>query len=367
MAPTLIAARALQGAGAALLVPSSLTLLNAACADDPARRARAVGLWTAVGGVSIAAGPIIGGALLEAFGWQSIFLVNVPVCIAAAWLALRGLVSPAAKARHFDPAGQLLALMALTALVASIIEASAPATSHALIGAGFVVALLAAAAFCLVEAHVAAPMLPLDFFRLPAFTSAVLFGVAVNLTYYGIVFVLSFYLQQARSYSTFEAGLAYVPLTATFIVSNVASAAVSARHGPRLSMAAGALVGAAGFTLLARLDASSPYLAMLPAFILIPLGMGLAVPAMTTVVLASVGMRFTGTASGALNAARQIGGAIGVALFGALLGRGSDSIIPALHAAAHVSTALLVIAATMAWIGVRRGAAGLTVACRRAI
>jgi DHA2 family methylenomycin A resistance protein-like MFS transporter len=281
-------------------------------------------------------------------------------------LTLRSLASPAAKTRHFDPAGQLLAVIALTALVGSIIEASAPATSHMLIVAGFAVALLAATALCVVEAHVTAPMLPLHFFRLPAFTSAVLFGVAVNLTYYGIVFVLSLYLQQARNYSTFEAGLAYLPLTATFIVSNVASAAVSARHGPRLPMAAGALIGATGFALLARLDASSPYLAMLPAFTFIPLGMGLAVPAMTTVMLASVGRRFTGTASGALNAARQIGGAIGVALFGALIGSGRDSIIPGLHAAAHVSTALLVIAATIAWIGVRRDATDPSVACRRA-
>jgi DHA2 family methylenomycin A resistance protein-like MFS transporter len=368
-APALIAARALQGAGAALLVPSSLALLNAAFADDAARRARAVGLWTAVGGVSIAAGPIVGGALLEAFGWQSIFLVNVPVCVAAAWLALRAPLSaaPAAATRRFDPAGQLLALIALTALVASIIEASAPATSPALIGAGFAVALIAAAAFCVVEARVAASMLPLHFFRIAAFTSAVLFGVAVNLTYYGIVFVLSLYLQQARGYSTFEAGLAYVPLTATFIVSNVASAAVSARHGPRVPMGAGALIGAMGFALLARLDGSSPYLAMLPAFILIPLGMGLAVPAMTTVMLASVGARFTGTASGTLNAARQIGGAIGVALFGALIGRGSDSIIPGLHAAAHVAAAMLAVAAAIAWIGVRRDAAGQIAACRRTV
>lgn len=365
----LIAARALQGAGAALLVPSSLALLNAACGSDTALRARAVGLWTAVGGVSIAGGPIVGSVLLDAFGWPGIFVVNVPVCIIAALLTLRSLPSfaPAGKARRFDLSGQMLAVVTLTALVAAIIESSAPAANRLLIIGEFVVASLAAAAFRVVEMHVAAPMLPLAFFRLPAFTSAVLFGIVVNLTYYGMVFVLSLYLQQARGYPAFAAGLAYLPLTATFIVSNVASATVAARYGARVPMAAGALIGAAGFALLARLDASTSYVAMLPAFAFIPFGMGLAVPAMTTVMLSSVEQRWSGTASGALNAARQVGGAVGVALFGALVGIGNDSIISGLHVAAHISTALLVIAAVIAWMGLRNAAStgAPMVACRR--
>lgn len=370
-AGSLIAARALQGAGAALLVPSSLALLDNACGHDSALRARAVGLWTAAGGVSIAAGPIVGGVLLGAFGWPSIFVVNVPVCIVAALLTLRSLpaLAPAGKPRRFDVSGQILAIVALTALVASIIESLAPAADHLLIIGGFLVAALTAGAFCVVETHAATPMLPLAFFRRPAFTSAVLFGIVVNLTYYGMVFVLSLYLQHVRGYSAFEAGLAYLPLTATFIVSNVASAAVAKRYGARVPMAAGALIGAIGFALLARLEASTPYVAMLPAFAFIPFGMGLAVPAMTTVMLSSVERRFAGTASGVLNAARQVGGAVGVALFGALVGVGGDSIISGLHIAADISAALLVFAAMLAWAGVRpaRAAAGPIVACRRTL
>jgi len=355
-AGSLIGARALQGVGAALLVPSSLALLRDACGNDSALRARCVGQWTAAGGVSIAAGPIVGGALLSTFGWQSIFLVNVPLCMAAALLTLRTFDATAQrlKAARIDLAGQALAVVALTALVASIIAASAPAANHDLLTAGFLVAALATVAFCRVEATTDAPMLPLEFFRRPGFACAIIFGVVANLTYYGVVFVLTLYLQHGVGYSAFEAGLAYLPLTATFIVSNVVSGAVAARYGRRFPIIAGALIGATGFALLTRLDAFSSYRAMLPAFALIPLGMGLAVPAMTTVVLSSVERHWTGTAAGALNAARQVGGAVGVALFGALAGADRNRIISGLHGAARISIALLIVAALIVWIGMRR-------------
>jgi DHA2 family methylenomycin A resistance protein-like MFS transporter len=157
------AARAIQGIGAALLVPSSLAILNDACAHDPRLRARAIGIWTAAGGVAIAAGPVVGGFLLTGLGWRSIFLVNIPICALGLGLALR-CVPPAQggkkKYRSFDLAGQALAIV---------------------------------------------------------------FGVLVNCTYYGIIFVLSLYLRKALSYSTVQAGLAFLPLTGTFIASNIAS------------------------------------------------------------------------------------------------------------------------------------------------
>lgn len=353
---SLVVARALQGVGAALLVPSSLALLNRATAHDVALRARAVGWWTAAGGVSIAFGPVAGGLLLEAFGWRSIFLVNVPLCALGAWLTLRHVAGSrnSAKARRFDPAGQLLAVAGLGALVAAVIATPALGVRHPLIAAGLGATSLAGWMFRVVEAHASDPMLPPELFRATGFGAAVAFGVAVNLTYYGAVFVLSLYLQQVRGYPPFDAGLACLPLTATFIVANLASARVTARHGPRVSMLAGAAIGAAGFALLGRLGGASSFAAMLPAFVLIPGGMGLAVPAMTTVVLSGVEARHAGTASGVLNAARQVGGAIGVAVFGALATGGPDRIISGLHAASAISVLLLVAAATTAWIGVRR-------------
>jgi DHA2 family methylenomycin A resistance protein-like MFS transporter len=187
---------------------------------------------------------------------------------------------------------------------------------------------------------------------LPSFPAAVAFGVLVNLTYYGVIFVLSLYLQQARGYSAVGAGFAYVPLTATFIVTNVASGWVAARFGSRVPMIAGALTGMVGFVLLGTLGDDSSYLAMLPAFVLIPAGIGLGVPAMTTTVLASVGRPWSGTASGVLNAARQMGGAIGVAAFGALLNGEHDRIVAAVKLSALSSATLLLVAAIVAWLGI---------------
>lgn len=347
-AQSLIAARALQGVGAALLVPSSLALLDAACAGDAFLRARAVGFWTAAGGVSIAAGPLVGAGLLGAFGWRAIFFVNVPFCGLAVVAALRWLAAgrPRGAGRGLDVAGQLVAVVTLTALVATIIAASGADTRPAEIAAGIALALVGAAIFCVVEARVPAPMLPLALFRRPGFARALVFGIIVNLTYYGIVFVLSLYLQRARRYGALDAAFAYLPLTATFIVSNLASGAVIARLGTRVPMVAGALIGAAGFALLACLDPAARFLSMLPPFVLIPFGMGLAVPAMTTLALSSVDGRSSGIATGALNAARQVGGAIGVATFGALVAHGH--VDRGLHEAGAICTMLMVAAAIVA-------------------
>jgi MFS transporter, DHA2 family, methylenomycin A resistance protein len=178
----------------------------------------------------------------------------------------------------------------------------------------------------------------------------------VNLTYYGIIFIISLYLQQLLGYSAIQAGLAYLPLTATFIVANLVSGWLTGRAGARAPMVIGALIGATGFALLLLLGAHSSYSSMLVAFILIPGGMGLAVPAMTTATLAAVNRKWAGTVSALLNTARQAGGAIGVAIFGALVGSGREHIVGGLHAASLTSSALLLGAAMLAWLGVRGSA-----------
>jgi DHA2 family methylenomycin A resistance protein-like MFS transporter len=192
-------------------------------------------------------------------------------------------------------------------------------------------------------------MLPLRFFWLPGFTPAIVFGVLVNCSYYGIIFVLSLYLQRALGYSTVQAGLAFLPLTGTFIVSNIASGWMAGRMGSRAPMILGALIGALGYGLLNRLGDQSTFFDMLPGFILIPAGIGLAVPAMTTAILSSVDRARSGTASAVLNAARQVGGAIGVAAFGALVsGVQAKQIISGLNVAALSAAALLIVATILA-------------------
>jgi DHA2 family methylenomycin A resistance protein-like MFS transporter len=197
----------------------------------------------------------------------------------------------------------------------------------------------------------------LRFFTTPNFSPAVGFGIIVNLTYYGVIFVLSLYLQQARGYSALQAGLAYLPLTSTFIISNLISGWLIGRAGSRLPMTLGALIAATGYSLLLTLGPHTPYYIMMPAFLLIPSGMGLGVPAMTTTILSSVERSWSGTASAVLNTARQAGAAIGVAVFGAMVGGSKSEIIPGLHTAAAISTSLLVLAALLAYLGIRRRAA----------
>lgn len=369
LAPTigiLIAARAMQGAGAALLVPTSLAILNHCSQDNVALRSRLVALWTAAGGVSIAAGPVAGGFLLAAFGWRSIFLVNIGLCGLAIPLVLKfvpidsryaGSSSSSAdqrELRQLDLPGQVLAVLALTGIVGAIIEGGHRSLTHPIVLAGFLLGMLAAVMFIRVERRAASPMLPLQFFSLHGFSAAVVFGILVNLTYYGSIFVISLYLQQAREFSALRTGIAFLPLTATFIVSNVITGWLTARTGSRFPMILGALIGMVGYAFLLRLNESTSMLSMMAAFILIPGGMGLAVPAMTTSILTIVPRERSGTASAVLNTARQTGGAIGVAIFDALLGHSRDKIIPGLHTSGLISTGLLFSAAALAWFGLKK-------------
>ena len=349
----LIAGRTLQGVGAAAMLPCSLALLNHATAHEHALRARAVGWWTAAGAIAIAAGPIIGGMLMSVTSWRSIFFVNVPICALGAWLTWR-VPETERKARdgRFDVRGQVLAILALTGLTMAVIETKPLGWTHPLVLACIGVALVAAPLFVWTEARSAAPMLPLRFFKAPGFSVAVTYGVIVNLTYYGIVFLLSLYLQRVHGYSALRTGLAYLPLTATFFGVNIFSGWLVGRTGARLPMVLGALIDAAGFGLLLLLGAGSPYLLMLPAFALLPTGMGLGVPAMTTTVLSTVEKQASGTASGVLNAARQAAGAIGVALFGSLAGNSNDMIVRGLHRSAWIALIMLVLAGVLALRGI---------------
>ncbi len=370
----LIAARALQGVGAAAMLPNSLALLNDACRHDPRLRARAVGWWTAAGSISIAAGPVVGGLLIAAWGWRGIFLVNLPLCAAGlaaalAWVPARPAAAapetpeaPVRSVRALDLRGQVIAVAMLTALTGAVIEWRPLGFMHPIVVGGFALAALAALAFVAVESRTATPMLPLSLFRRRTFSAAVLFGICVNLTYYGTVFVLALYLQRVRGESALQAGLAFLPLTGGFLLANLASGRVVARHGPRAPMLAGALVAAIGYGSLHFIDASTPLSLLLVPFLLIPTGMGFAVPAMTTAVLASVEHERAGIASAVLNTARQAGGAMGVAAFGALAGGGSAwQAVDGLHVETAVSVVLLIAAALIATRvrpDAHRGAAG---------
>ena len=352
LAPSAMAlngARAVQGVGAALLVPSSLAILNATYAHDKTMLAKAIGWWTAAGGVSIAAGPVVGGLLLSVAGWRSIFWVNVPICVIG--FGLTYCVVPRREhktsTRHFDLPGQLLSVLALLGFVGAVIEVHGRGFSSLLVQGGFAVAFVAGAAFLRVERRALAPMLPLSLFHSMRFSGAVLFGVLANFTYYGVIFVLSFYLQKVRGYTVIETGLAFLPLTGTAFFSNIAVGRLSARIGLRALMVGGGLIGCSGYALLGVFGAAdhASFIDMLPGLVLVPSGMGFAVPAMTTSILSSVERHQAGTASAVLNTARQVGGATGVAIFGAIVASGSDAAVTGGVRIALLSSAALLLAA----------------------
>jgi DHA2 family methylenomycin A resistance protein-like MFS transporter len=343
-AGTLIAARAVQGIGAAMLMPCSLALLNHASGGVARRRASGVSIWTAAGGAALAGGPALGGLMVDRLGWASIFLVNVPIGIVAIALALLCLDETPVKQEQtpIDVAGQILAILAPLSLTAAIIEGGALGFSSPVVLAGLMTAACLAVAFVRVERKSGAPLLPLDLFRNTAFAVANFVGLAVNLTTYGMIFVLSFYFQEAKHYSPQATGAAFAPFLAMVIVSNMAAGPIVTRIGTRKPMMIGLSMAVVGFLLLLEADTQTSYPSLIWRLLVLTAGSGLAVPAMTTAVLSAAPAGMAGVASGVLNTVRQTSGAIGVALFGALMSLG---IVPGLRVALIVSAALMALAA----------------------
>lgn len=349
---TLIIARIVQGGSAAMVLPTSLSLISHACGDNHKMRTRAIGWWSSTGGAAVAAGPVIGGFLIDAFGWRSIFLVNIPLCGLAVWLVWR-YVTETTTHRHgaFDWLGQILAIITLTCLTGAVIEAGSLGWDHSLVIGALGMAFIGFMLFLAAERRNPHPMLPLGFFRRSTFSAASVVGVVANFTFYGLIFVLSLYFQQVRGYTPAEAGLAFLPLTGIFVISNIIAGWLASKLGFRLPMAGGLVVGAIGFALLYNVSATTPFVYMALALMLVPIGTGVTVPTMTAAVLASIERQRAGTASAVLNTARQVGGAMGVALFGGLIAR--SDITSGLDAAFRISATLLIIAAIVAWIWVK--------------
>lgn len=351
-AAALIAARAVQGVGAALLVPCSLALLNGACASDAGVRARAVGLWTAAGGVGIAAGPILGGLLIGLLGWRSIFFANLPIGVAGIWLTLRFLdqPAPAQRKRGFDLWGQALIAVAILGIVGAIIEAGASGWHSAIVLSGIVVAIAAGTGFLVVERKTPDPAVPIDLFRNLNVSTIMLAGFAVNAVMFGVTFAFALYFQRVLLFSTVETGVAFLPFALMVTAVNVIGGRCVARFGLRLPMFVGLLIGAIGCALLLGIHHDTTYLAILPGQLLIRLGIGLVVPAITTGMLAAVPSARSGVAAGALNALRQTGGAVGVALFGALM---AMNIVWGVRIALAVSGLLLLATAFVSLAGMQ--------------
>ena len=346
--PALITARVIQGIGAALIIPCSLTLLNHAF-DDPAQRAKAFGWWAGSGGVSVAAGPLIGGFLVYLFGWRSIFFVNLPIGIIALLLTIRYIrEEKPLPGRKIDWGGQLTSLFALAALTTVLIEgANWGWLSSPIIGltlAFFLLSLL----FLLIEARQSHPMLPLTLFRSPQFSVATSIGLLLSFPFYGLIFTLSLYFQQVCHYTPMQTGLAFLPVTGLLAVMNVYAGRLAAKRGVRFPIVAGLVIGGAGFFWLAfAAHAGAGYAVILLPLLSIGTGVPLILPPVTSVVLASVDRPQVGLASATLNAGRQVGAAAGVAVLGSLVSAGHN-FVAGFRVAMIVSGVIYVIGTVLA-------------------
>ncbi|WP_436851144.1 MFS transporter [Streptomyces asoensis] len=314
--PALIAARVVQGIGAAVTMPTSMALVRQAF-PDPARRARAVAVWAMGGAVAAAAGPVLGG-LLSLASWRMIFLVNLPVGILTLLLLRRTQHSPTRPA-PFDWIGQVTAILAMGGLTFGAIEAGGAGFTapQVLIALGLAIAALAA--FITAQAKGAHPMVPLTLFRSPTMVVATGIGFAFMVGFYGLPFLFSLYFQQQHGLSALGAGLTFLPMMLLSACLTPLSAWIAERTGPRVPVIAGLLLIAAGSITLALVPASIPV--WVSALLLVPVGMAgpLVMPATTALLLERVPAEQTGTASGVFNTSRQIGGALAVAVFGALI------------------------------------------------
>lgn len=315
----LIAARAIQGCGAAILVPCSLALLNHAYTDDN-QRTHAVGVWAAGASVALAAGPVIGGLLIETVGWRSIFFINIPLGLFGMWLTW-GHVEEThrTKSRGLDYAGQGLAIVALSVMAAAIIEAPRVGWANQWIISGISVALFALIAFVVVEHKGRNPMLPLSMFRNRTFCASTAIGWLVNVAYYGLIFVLSLYFQEIRNYTALKTGMAFLPMTAIVLAANLSASYFSAKIGSRVTMLIGQALFAIGSFALLPVGGTGSYRALAFQLLVIGAGIGLTVPPMTSVLLGTADSKDSGIASGVLNSARQAGSVVGVALLGSFI------------------------------------------------
>ncbi|MFF0016840.1 MFS transporter [Streptomyces sp. NPDC005374] len=336
--PALIGARVVQGAAAAVVLPASLALVRQAY-TEPAHRARAVAMWAAGGSVSVALGPVAGGALTTVWDWRGIFFINLPIGAVALALLFR---APRSERRPapLDLPGQVTAVVTLAALTLGVIEGGATGL------ASFAVAALAGVCFLWIEARHAHPVVPLGLFRNRTVSVAVAVGSANSVAFYGVVFAFSLFFQQVQGRSALYAGLMFLPMTGLIGVTNVFSGKLASRYGARLPILLGQGLAVAGLLGLLYVDTGTS--ASLVSVLLVPLAVGCAlmVPPLTAAMLEAVPAERAGLAAGVLNSARQVAGGLAVAVFGVLIADGFET---GLRLSLAISAGLLLLTGALSF------------------
>jgi EmrB/QacA subfamily drug resistance transporter len=314
----LIATRAIMGAGGALVMPATLSILINVF-TDPKERGQAIAIWSATAGMAIAIGPVTGGWLLDHFWWGSVFLVNVPVIAVA--LLMGQLFVPTSRdpaAPKVDIPGALLSIAGLVSLVYAIIEGPDGWTEPKILG-GFAIAAVLLAVFVLWERHTDTPMLDMSLFGNPRFSAA---SGAIALTFFamfGAFFLLTQLLQSVMGYTPLQAGVRLLPMAATQMIVAPASAKVVERIGTKIVVAVGLLVAAAGLLMASQLTADSSYLAVAAALVVMSAGFAAMMPSATEAIMGSLPPAKAGVGSAVNDTTRELGGALGVAVLGSVV------------------------------------------------
>ncbi len=360
----LIGARAVQGVGAALMMPATLSIISAVF---PAReRGTAIGIWAGVSAMALAIGPLIGGVLTEKVNWNWIFYINVPVGILgiiAAFILVPESRDMSAEQR-LDLPGLITSAVAVFALTYALIEANAYGWTSARILGLFALFAVSLLAFVLLELHQRAPMLDLSLFKNSTFAGANTVALMVSLAMFGVFFFISLFMQNILHYSAIKAGATFLPMTILIILVAPLAGALSDRLGSRLLMTGGMILVAGSLVVFAQLDQSSGFWNILPGLLIGGVGMAMTMSPMTSATLSAVPVDKAGVASGVLNTFRQVGGSLGIAIGGAILAsyvsvppqspQFADEFVNGLHHSLYTSAGIAFAAALVAAVTIRK-------------
>lgn len=311
--------RVLQAVGGSMMNPVAMAIITNTF-RDPRERAQAVGVWGAVFGISMALGPIVGGTLVSALGWRSIFWINLPVGLAAIILTLRFIPeSKAPRPRRFDPIGQVLVVVLLATLTYGIIEAPSRGWSSAATLATFSASGVALVALLLYEPRREDPLVDLRFFRSVPFTSSILISVAAFAAFGGFLFLNTLYLQEVRGLSPVQAGLATVPMAVMTVLASPLSGRMVGRHGPRLPLVISGVCSVTACAMLTGLDPTTPWARLLATYVIFGIGFGFVNAPITNAAVSGMPRAQAGVASAIATTSRQLGQTLGVAVVGAIV------------------------------------------------
>jgi EmrB/QacA subfamily drug resistance transporter len=341
----LIVFRMLQAVGGSMLNPVAISIVTNVF-TEPKERARAIGWWGGVAGVSIAGGPLIGGALVQAIDWRAVFWINVPIGLAAILLTHKFVPeSKAAHARRVDPVGQVLMILMLGLLVFGIIEAPNHGWGSPMILACFAGSLASATTLVFWESHHPEPLIDLRFFRSPPFSGAAIVSVAAFLSLGGFLFLNTLYLQEVRGYSPLHAGVALLPMAALMMIFSPLSGRLVGTRGPRLSLVVGGIATLAAGLVSAIPTGEPTDVRLFLGYALLGTGLGWANAAITNTAVSGMPREQAGVAAGVASTTRQLGSALGVAIIGSVIADHVTHVAagPGFTSAARISWAIIAL------------------------